>query len=747
MEIFKHHRSLFEIESVDKHVVSTNSEAISSSTDLDISQTLQDEAAALQSEPKTITKNEDGNTQSCSQKSGHGGVNQLGGAFVNGRPLPERIRKKIVDLAHQGVRPCDISRQLRVSHGCVSKILGRYYETGSIRPGVIGGSKPKVATPSVVQKISEYKLNNPSMFAWEIREKLLSDLICDNETVPSVSSINRIVRNRLASGSLSKEPTEEEIDTSTNEIIKEEEPTNENPVFQGAIPIPIGALPANLNSLNKLPHTPYSVNGILGIAVQQPNGTVIMCPPEYFAAHQVQGATDLSPTEHTNGMAIQVVNEAEDSHTMADTPNLAAAQYLIPIGSTEDNQNLVQINYPPSLPSLEAETVEKEHPLPQPPSSLVEDVSIPPTKLHINTTSIENKLKENIDNSISASNKILMKTTLNINTDSQEEEPLRVHQSPSPTTKYIYTNPSHQEEENYEARHPLQIQPAFFPNSPQTSPVSKHFLEHDRKPGRRLRTSFSTEQKQALEVAFKKTPYPDAIQREQLATKNQIPEARVQVWFSNKRAKHRRLDKNFDLLKPSKRRNSKSIESPLSPPYHPHMTPTYVPLSQQHSQIFHPSLIPIIPAAGQQIALISPSHLYNSVPPSSKESVEEHSKKTNEPTPVATANEHSPKNITYITAPTLNSEQPTMIPIGAVHHRTHTEEAMEEMPQSKPPHNQQLVYYVIQPALTENPPLYGSPYHRLCPPSPSNEYEHESRTFKDEEDLNRLILTRLTTHH
>ena len=112
---------------------------------------------------------------------------------MNGRPLPDIVRLRIVELAKQGVRPCDISRQLRVSHGCVSKILGRYYETGSIKPGVIGGSKPKVATPTVVEAIADFKRQNPTMFAWEIKERLRAEGICDAEKVPSVSSINRLV--------------------------------------------------------------------------------------------------------------------------------------------------------------------------------------------------------------------------------------------------------------------------------------------------------------------------------------------------------------------------------------------------------------------------------------------------------------------------------------------------------------------------------------------------------------------------
>ncbi|XP_023724410.1 protein gooseberry-neuro [Cryptotermes secundus] len=125
---------------------------------------------------------------------GQGRVNQLGGVFINGRPLPNHIRLKIVEMAAAGVRPCIISRQLRVSHGCVSKILNRYQETGSIRPGVIGGSKPRVATPEVEQRIEDYKKANPGIFSWEIRDRLIKEGLCDGNNAPSVSSISRLLR-------------------------------------------------------------------------------------------------------------------------------------------------------------------------------------------------------------------------------------------------------------------------------------------------------------------------------------------------------------------------------------------------------------------------------------------------------------------------------------------------------------------------------------------------------------------------
>nr|XP_028584819.1 paired box protein Pax-2 isoform X21 [Podarcis muralis] len=178
---------------------------------------------------------------------GHGGVNQLGGVFVNGRPLPDVVRQRIVELAHQGVRPCDISRQLRVSHGCVSKILGRYYETGSIKPGVIGGSKPKVATPKVVDKIAEYKRQNPTMFAWEIRDRLLAEGICDNDTVPSVSSINRIIRTKV------QQPFHPTPDGSATGV-----------TAPGHTIVPSTASPP-VSSASNDPVGSYSINGILGI--------------------------------------------------------------------------------------------------------------------------------------------------------------------------------------------------------------------------------------------------------------------------------------------------------------------------------------------------------------------------------------------------------------------------------------------------------------------------------------------------
>ena len=146
------------------------------------------------------------------QFQGQGRVNQLGGVFINGRPLPNHIRLKIIEMAAAGVRPCVISRQLRVSHGCVSKILNRYQETGSIKPGMVGGSKPRFSTADVDKKIQEYQQANPGIFSWEIKDRLVGEGVCSQETVPSISSISRILRGEKAERGDSEEKQSHSID-------------------------------------------------------------------------------------------------------------------------------------------------------------------------------------------------------------------------------------------------------------------------------------------------------------------------------------------------------------------------------------------------------------------------------------------------------------------------------------------------------------------------------------------------------
>ena len=124
-------------------------------------------------------------------------MNQLGGLYINGKPLPKETREEIIELARVGVRPCDISRRLKITHGCISKLLSKYQKTGSINPGGANVGRPRVITPKIEQKIEQYRREQPGIFSWELRDRLLHENICSRENLPSLSSISRLIKHKM----------------------------------------------------------------------------------------------------------------------------------------------------------------------------------------------------------------------------------------------------------------------------------------------------------------------------------------------------------------------------------------------------------------------------------------------------------------------------------------------------------------------------------------------------------------------
>lgn len=79
--------------------------------------------------------------------------------------------------------------------------------------------------------------------------------------------------------------------------------------------------------------------------------------------------------------------------------------------------------------------------------------------------------------------------------------------------------------------------------------------------GKKFRTTFTEEQKMALDVYFRKNPYPDPKETEELSEQLVLPENVIKVWFQNKRSRDKQRKFTSKSKKNPHQQDEKAVTS------------------------------------------------------------------------------------------------------------------------------------------------------------------------------------------